>query len=492
MVADDASFVSALYDSSISLDPQLLAQADSLMENVSLCTFVVFPKEKRFFFSKGMIDVLGPVAAEDMLLDAFLDFADPQEKRALTVRYEEAFYDLAADNHKVVSFEHNIFSNSGHLYHLRVNMQAVKKENHLLIFGMVEDYTSSFGEIVYEKLLSDSVDGYVFCYESETDHCRFNSSFAELIDMPTRELQHASKEIGNLVHPEDNSIFLAVINGEKERKDGSALDFRILSPVQGEVWVHSCGVFDFTSPDQKHYKIGIFVDITDKKKANSLQRLIIDGSEAITFTADMKRGIIEFSPNIRDAFPDMDLIYTGDIIQRMADEVIEDDRRRFIETFTYLVDEERDTFSIEFRVWGNDDQIRWLASRGKTIYDSSKQALVIVGTIFDLTSMNEMRENVEKNSSRNSLTGLLVRDRLLSDLDQLIHDRDVLSAAIVLIDIKDFHVFNDRYGRESGNKLLIAVAKKLRESLPKGGELYHIGMDIFSILWPNATRVQVE
>ena len=126
MVADDSGFVSALYDSSISLDPQLLAQVDSLLENVALCTFVVFPKEKRFFFSKGMTDVLGPVASEDMLLDDYIRFADPEEQRALTVRYEEAFYDLIAANHKVVSFEHNIYSNSGHLYHLRVNMQAVK------------------------------------------------------------------------------------------------------------------------------------------------------------------------------------------------------------------------------------------------------------------------------------------------------------------------------------------------------------------------------
>ena len=492
MVADDAGFVSALYDSSISLDPQLLAQADSLLENVAMCTFVVFPKEQRFFFSRGMVDILGPVAGEDMLLDAFLEFTDPEEQRALKQRYEVAFYDLASESHKVVSFEHNIYSNSGHLYHIRVTMQVVKKENHLLIFGMMEDYTSSFGEIVYDKLLSDSIDGYVFCYESDTDYCRFNSSLAHLLDFPTGDLQHASKEIGNLVNPEDTTTFVAIMQGAKELKDGLGLDFRILSPVLGEVWVHSCGVFDFTSPDQKHYKIGILMDVTERKKANSLQRMIIDGSEAITFTADMKRGIIEFSPNLKDAFPDMELSYSGDIINLMAEEVVEDDRRRFIETFTYLVDEERDTFSIEFRVWGNDDQIRWLASRGKTVYDSSKQALVIIGTIFDLTSMNEMRENVEKNSSRNALTGLLARDRLLSDLDALIHDRDVLSAAIVLIDIKDFHIFNDRYGRESGDRLLITVAKKLRESMPAGCELYHINLDVFCILWNNATRVQVE
>ena len=102
------------------------------------------------------------------------------------------------------------------------------------------------------------------------------------------------------------------------------------------------------------------------------------------------------------------------------------------------------------------------------------------------------RQDCLRQQPRNALTGLLARDRLISDLDALIHDRDVLSAAIVLIDIKDFHIFNDRYGRESGDRLLVTVAKKLRESLPKGCELYHINLDVFCILWNNATRVQVE
>ncbi|MBR2751022.1 MAG: EAL domain-containing protein [Clostridiales bacterium] len=492
MVADDSGFGSELYDSSICLDPQLLAQAEGLVEKVALCTFVVFPKDKRFFFSPGMVSVLGPVASQDMIMDAYLQYADPSERRALVVRYEEAFYDLIADNHKVVTIEHNLASYSGHTYHIRVSMQTVKKDNHSIIFGMIEDRTQRFGEIVYEKLLSDAIDGYVLCYDETEDFCRFNSSLAELVEIPTRELSHASRELSNYVHPEDYAAFVSVLDNSAWGKKSRAKDFRIFSPLKGEVWIHSCGVFRFTAPDKKKYLIGIFLDVTDRKQTDSFQRIIIDGSEAITFTADMKREILTFSENIRNTFPDMELTYTGDLINRMAEEVIEDDRRRFIETFTYLVDEEKDNFSIEFRVWGVDDQIRWLACRGKTVYDNNKQAFILIGTIFDLTSMNEVRENVERNSSRNELTGLPVRGRLLADAETLIHNRNVLSAAMVLVDIKDFHVFNDRYGRSTGEKLLVAVAKKLRDSLPKEGSLYHISIDTFCVLWPHASRVQVE
>jgi len=344
MVADDSGFASELYDSTICLDPQLLAQAEGLVEKVALCTFVVFPKEKRFFFSPGMVSILGPVASQDMIMDAYLQYADSSERRALTVRYEEAFYDLIADNSKVVTFEHNLNSFNGHTYHICVSMQKVKKDNHYIIFGMVEDRTQSFGEIVYEKLLSDSIEGYVLCYDESDDFCRFNSSMAELIDIPTHELSHASRELSNFVHPEDYAAFVSVLTRSSWGKKSQSKDFRVFSPAKGEVWVHSCGVFRFVAPDQKKYMIGIFVDVTDRKAADSLQRIIIDGSEAITFTADMKRGILTFSENLRNTFPDMELTYTGDIINIMAEEVIEDDRRRFIETFTYLVDEEKDNF----------------------------------------------------------------------------------------------------------------------------------------------------
>lgn len=495
MVADDSGFSSALYDTSISSDPSLLSQVSGLLEDVSLCTFVVFPKENRFFFSPGMISILGPIAAEDMLLENFLESADPDERRALNVRYENAFYDLIAGNKKIVSFEHNVFSQTGNLYHLKVSMQMVKKGKYFLIYGIMKDITSSFGEIVYDKLLSDSIEGYLFCYEETNDRCRFNSSLSRLVDLPNQELLHASKEIVNLIHPDDFSILASVLedNGVAEKQLGHSTDFRVLSPSEGEVWLHSCGVFQFLSPDQKRYKIGIFMDVTEKKKANSFQKLIIDGSEAITFTFDTKRGNLEFSPNFLEAFPDMELSYSGDdIIRKMSAEVVEDDRRRFVETFTYLTDEEKDTFSIEFRVHGQNGQIIWLASRGKTVYDSSKQALIIVGTIFDLSQMNEVREYVEKHSSRNSLTGLLVRERLLSDAEAMIHDRNILSAGLILVDIKDFHIFNDRYGRDMGDKIVLAVTRKLLYSMPRNCELYHISVDTFCILWPNATRVQVE
>lgn len=494
MVADESGFSSALFDASISSDPLLLSQVNGLMEQVSLCTFVVFPKEKRFFFSRGMADIIGPVATQDMLLEAFLEFTDSEERRAISVRYEEAFYDLVAANQKVVTLEHNLFSMKGDMYHLKVSMQMVKKDNHILIYGMMEDYTSSFGEIVYDKLISDSIEGFLFCYEESNDRCRFNSSLAQLVDLPNHELSHASREVMNLVHPDDHEILLSVLNnnGIKAKSTRHPMDFRVLSPSEGEVWLHSCGVFQFISPDQKRYKIGIFMDVTERKKTNSLQKLIIDGSEAITFTYDTKREMIEFSPNFLEAFPDMELHYSGDIIRKMAEELFEDDRRRFVETFTYLVDGERDTFSIEFRVHGQRGEIIWLASRGKAVYDSSKQAMLIIGTIFDLSQMNEVREYVEKHSSRNPLTGLLVRERLQADAEAMIHDRNILSAGFILIDIKDFHVFNDRYGREMGDRIIVAVTKKLRDSMPRICELYHISVDTFCILWPNATRLQVE
>lgn len=117
---------------------------------------------------------------------------------------------------------------------------------------------------------------------------------------------------------------------------------------------------------------------------------------------------------------------------------------------------------------------------------------MVVGSIFDLSSMNEVRELVEKTSFLHEISGLPTRGRLLLDTEKVIHDRNVLTAAIILVDIKGFHTYNDRFGRATGDDLLLNLGKMLEERLPSGGNIYHIGIDMFCILWAHATRVQVE
>lgn len=123
-------------------------------------------------------------------------------------------------------------------------------------------------------------------------------------------------------------------------------------------------------------------------------------------------------------------------------------------------------------------------------------AKCIWGAVFDRTKNisepNQFKEIIEKTEGRHEVTDLPVRKKLVFDLEKVIHDRNVLSAAVVMIDIKEFHTYNDRFGRSAGDEILKGISDMIAERLPSGGSLYHINIDHFCILWPHALRVQVD
>ena len=182
----------------------------------------------------------------------------------------------------------------------------------------------------------------------------------------------------------------------------------------------------------------------------------------------------------------------GGLIDFVCDYIIPEDRVRFRDPIEKMIEGETDRYSVEFRINKPNGRTVWLASRGKTFFDSSRQSKMVVGTIFDLSSMNEVRELVEKTSYLHEISGLPTRERLITDIGKVIDDRNVLSAAVILIDIRGFHTYNDRFGRETGDDILYDLGKVLRERLPSGASLYHIGIDLFCVLWPHATRIQAE
>jgi len=106
----------------------------------------------------------------------------------------------------------------------------------------------------------------------------------------------------------------------------------------------------------------------------------------------------------------------------------------------------------------------------------------IWGAVFDRT----------QTTGRHEVTDLPIRKKLIFDLEKIVQDRNVPSAAIIMIDIKEFHTYNDRFGRSAGDEILRGISDMITERLPVGGSLYHINIDHFCILWPHASRVQVD
>lgn len=133
------------------------------------------------------------------------------------------------------------------------------------------------------------------------------------------------------------------------------------------------------------------------------------------------------------------------------------------------------------------DQSRFVAYLSlKRCRDNQDQ---LIACLTDLTELNQQRQSLYKTAFFDELTGLPNLNSLRKDfhslLDQLPDDR---LAAVLSINIDEFHRINDTFGYHIGDKTIQRIAKRLKEALPFGNKLYAGGGDEFVILINNITE----
>lgn len=97
-----------------------------------------------------------------------------------------------------------------------------------------------------------------------------------------------------------------------------------------------------------------------------------------------------------------------------------------------------------------------------------------------LSSMERLEKDL---SLSDPLTGIPNRVLLTERIDHAITrgQRHNTRLGVVVLDLKDFGPLNDRLGRKAGDRLLIAVARKLREVMRAEDTVSHLQGDRFAI-----------
>lgn len=110
-----------------------------------------------------------------------------------------------------------------------------------------------------------------------------------------------------------------------------------------------------------------------------------------------------------------------------------------------------------------------------------------VGIFADITELKKTQQRLEHLANYDPVTGLpnriLLADRLQQSLAQAARNEALL--AVCFIDLDGFKLINDKYGHETGDKLLMAVAKRLSDAVRGGDTVSRLGGDEFVILLVN-------
>ncbi len=199
--------------------------------------------------------------------------------------------------------------------------------------------------------------------------------------------------------------------------------------------------------------------------------LAADGTNDGLWDWQVSSGEVYISPRCKSMLglgPDDELASIDDLLMRIHT----DDRKRVEWELNAHLQGLIPHFEAELRMQRDDESFPWVLCRGTAIRNENGVATRMAGSLTDIT----------EGKVADALTGLpnrlLFRDRL-----QRAIDRRLGKFAVLYLDLDNFKLVNDSLGHEAGDQLLIAVAKRLENSVRKSECIIaRLGGDEFTVL----------
>ena len=125
-----------------------------------------------------------------------------------------------------------------------------------------------------------------------------------------------------------------------------------------------------------------------------------------------------------------------------------------------------------------------VASQAELEYDHDGRAVLLVGTLLDVTDRTRTQQEIHHLANYDSLTGLPNRNLLHDRLQQAIVQSARMqgSVGILFLDLDRFKGVNESLGHKAGDQLLRTVAERLRVCVRESDTLARVGGDEFVII----------
>ena len=175
------------------------------------------------------------------------------------------------------------------------------------------------------------------------------------------------------------------------------------------------------------------------------------------------------------------------------DDIHHDDRALFERSLVDVAVASGSQVSLEFRARHVDSSWRTLEAIVKNLLDDPAVGGLVIN-YRDITERKALEEQLRHQAFHDVLTGLanrsLFRDRLGHALARA--GRGGRPTAVLYLDLDDFKAVNDRFGHAEGDRLLIAVAERLRTATRAGDTVARLGGDEFAIIVEETEPAEAE
>lgn len=141
-------------------------------------------------------------------------------------------------------------------------------------------------------------------------------------------------------------------------------------------------------------------------------------------------------------------------------------------------------FESEYRVLHKDGEYRWILCRGLAVRDAEGKPYRMAGSQTDITERKSAQAQLLHQALHDTLTGLPNRLLFMERLEYAMKrfkGEDYLFA-VLFLDLDRFKVVNDSLGHDTGDRLLVAIAQRLKACVRPSDTVSRLGGDEFTIL----------
>lgn len=142
-------------------------------------------------------------------------------------------------------------------------------------------------------------------------------------------------------------------------------------------------------------------------------------------------------------------------------------------------------YASEMRLLCKEGHWKWLLFRGRlTQRVEAKNPSLMVGTLSDISQLKQHEKQLEHIAHYDALTGVpnrvLLSDRLQQALAHTKRGGTIL--AVCYLDLDSFKTINDTLGHEAGDKVLVVVTHRIKDTIRADDTVARLGGDEFAVL----------
>ena len=197
---------------------------------------------------------------------------------------------------------------------------------------------------------------------------------------------------------------------------------------------------------------------------------VVDGVGQFSYLSPSFSRILGWVPSDFDARPAADLLHPSDLASLRVQAA-------------KLAEASGESIRSEIRLQHADGSLHWFEATVVNHLDDPNIG-GIVANLHEITDRKVLEEELRHQAFHDSLTALANRALFTDRIEHALvrQGRTLEPVAVLLVDVDDFKAVNDSLGHGVGDRLLVEIAKKLRQAVRASDTVARLGGDEFAVL----------